>query len=148
MHQLLIKYTSKFLLSDLVAADIIMFIRKEANQTEITVIPVIFKIFLFLPQDFQLIGGSQELYCLWQGTHYFLPALVLIISWRIWAKFIITMPTGEFSPLTHERCLHSFHCSCKHKSKNRPKYTETFAPGASCHTNEINGKSTTNFKQM
>lgn len=64
MHQLLIKYTSKFLLSDLVAADIIMFIRKEANQTEITVIPVIFKIFLVLPQDFQLIGGSQELYCL------------------------------------------------------------------------------------
>lgn len=64
MHQLLIKYTSKFLLSDLVAADIIMFIRKEANQTEITVIPVIFKTFLFLPQDFQLIGGSQELYCL------------------------------------------------------------------------------------
>lgn len=63
MFQLLMKYTSKFLFSDLVAADI-MFIRKGANQTEITVIPVILKIFLFLLEDFQLIGGGEKLYYL------------------------------------------------------------------------------------
>ena len=36
MHQLPIKYNCQLLLSGLAAADVITFIRKETNQTEIT----------------------------------------------------------------------------------------------------------------
>lgn len=64
MHQLPTKCNSQLLLSELVAADVIMFIRKETNQTNHHIIPLTFKIFIFLAQGYKLIGGCQELYCL------------------------------------------------------------------------------------
>lgn len=107
--------------------------------------------FIFLAQDFRLFGGGQELNCLWQGSHHFLPALVLITSRRrIWAKFITTMPTREFSPLTHETpALIPLHANRSPEiDQNTLCGSETFAPGASCHRNKINGNFTTNFKQI
>lgn len=42
MHDLPVKHNSQLLLSELVAADVIMFIRKETNQTEITTLSQLF----------------------------------------------------------------------------------------------------------
>lgn len=152
MHQLPIKHSAQLLLSELVELVVIVFFRKWVNQTNHYITPAIFKI-LFLAQDLKRIGRGQEWCCLWQPTHCFLPLpLVLITSWgRIQAKFIKMVSTREFPPLSHEQCLHSSPSSCKHKSKNRPKHTPWIgdsAPGASCHTNEINGKLTTKSKPI